>query len=165
MESLAVDDSAGLISTFQELAVELAKMISSARKEIYLAPRYYEPAITSRLLAKLAEGIPFHMLDAKACGLALEERLRSAYTHDTKNRSLIQKALDTQGVIVSVERLDYSFVVVDGELCGVELVNPLNPDDFFGALKIRNRDLGSKLIQVFEGLSGSQNSRNNRSVE
>ena len=144
-----------LIRTYPELARELVKMISSATREIYIAPRYYEPAIGSRLLAKFAEGVSIHVLDSNACGVRFEERIRVALTHDAKNRELMQKLLDSPGTIVKTEDLPYSFAVVDGKYCGVELTNPNNPDNFSLALKLESSELAKELIGMFESLAGS----------
>ena len=134
-------NTAVLIRTYPELARELAAMVSSAKSEIYLASRYYEPAIGSRLLSKFAEEIAVHILDGNSSGISFEERIRVASNYDSKNKSLMLKMLDTSNVITSLERLEYSFIVVDGKHCGVELINPASPDDFYCALKLESTEL------------------------
>ena len=138
------------------MAYTVYSLISSASKEIFLAPRYYEPSVGSKLLSKFAEGVILHILDANAAGIAFDKRLRIASTHDTQNRNLIMKMLDTPGIITKVERLDYSFIVVDGRQCCFELIDPTNPDNFYCALKLDNPELAKKLIGVFEGLAKTE---------
>ncbi|MCL4517763.1 MAG: hypothetical protein M1587_01035 [Thaumarchaeota archaeon] len=154
---MASENSIALIRSYPELARELLRLISSARREIYLAPRYYEPAIGSKLLAKFAEGVSIHLLDTNACGVYFEERIRTALTHETKNRELMLRLLNTPDAILQCERLDYSFVVVDGKYCGFELVNPSNPDEFNLAVKLESVELAVELIHVFNNLAHNSN--------
>jgi hypothetical protein len=131
-------------------------MVSSAKYEIYIAPRYYEPAVGNMILTKFAEGIALHILDSDVCGVSFEKRLRTASVHDARNRELILKFLDTPDLLTEVERLDYSFIVVDGKMCGVELVNPTNPDNFSCALKLENENLARELVEIFHSLAESR---------
>ncbi len=155
MESALKHDSVTVTQTFADLARSVSLMISSARREIFFAPRYYEPAIGNKILTKFSEGVTLHVLDANTCGVAFEKRLRSASLHDTKNRDLILKMLDMPDLISEVERLDYSFIVVDGRHCCIELVNPASPDNFNCALTLESEDLGRELIRIFYSLAQS----------
>ena len=161
---LSNDESLMLIHNYPDLARELASMISSAEHEIYIAPRYYEPAIGSIVLAKFAQGVSIHMLDSNPSGVSFEDRLRSASVHDMKNRDLILKFLAEPNSLIRIDRLDYSFVVIDGHSCGVELVNPANPENFFCAMKIESNTLAGELIRMFEDLARSQ-SKNPIAIE
>jgi hypothetical protein len=158
-------ESTLLIQSYPDLACEVLKMISSATREIYIAPRYYEPALGSRALEKYAEGVSFHMLDSNACGVAFKKRLSLASAHDNKNRGAILKLVDAPDGLVSVEKIDYSFIVVDGRYCCVELINPVNPDEFYCALKIESESLGEKLIGIFRSIAGSAKNSNLRSFD
>lgn len=160
----STENSIVIIKTYPDLARELAKMMSFAKREVFLAPRYYEPAITSKLLSKFVEGVSIHMLDAKACGLALEDRLRAASSHDEKNRELILRFLGAPETLIKVEKLDYSFVVVDGHACGIELVNPVSPDNFYCAIRVESVPLAKELIGIFNDLANSR-IRNRSTVE
>lgn len=148
-------DSVRIIRNYQELARNLFSMISSAKSEIYLAARYYEPSIGSLLLTKFAEGVTLRILDSNPSGIGFEDRLRSASQHDTKNRELILKMLAISNTITRVNRLDFSFIVVDGSECGFELVNPVKPDDFALAMKVSNPELAKELILVFQSIAES----------
>jgi hypothetical protein len=155
LETALDDNSANIIHTYEDLARDLRQMLSTARSEVFLASRYYEPAIGSALLAKFSEGVIIHLLDSNSSGTTLEKRLRMASTYDTKNRNLILEMLDTPNMFAHVERLDYSFIVVDGKKCGVELVNPANPDNFSCAVKLENENLAKELVEIFHSLAES----------
>jgi hypothetical protein len=148
-------DSTTVIRSYPDLARNLYSMISAAKNEIHLAPRYYEPSIGSVLLSKFAEGLTLRILDSNPSGISFEDRLRTVAQHDTKNRDLILKILATPKIITRVNRLDFSFAVVDGRQCGFELVNPTNPDNFTLALKVDSPDLAKELILVFESMVAS----------
>lgn len=155
LATYTLNDPPSVIRTFPDLAMELVKMMSSATSDIHLASRYYEPAIGNRLLAKFAEGVSIHVLDANASGVSLEERMRAAMTHDVKNRQLMSRLLDSKNAIIRAHRLPYSFVVVDRRLCGVELTDPRNPDNFQCAVRLENSELAEELIGMFESLAQS----------
>ena len=46
----------------------------------------------------------------------------------------------------------YSFLVIDGSVVGLEIVNPEDPYSFFFGLKFRNEGLAVKLRSHFESL-------------
>ena len=149
-----------LIRSYPELARELVGIISNARDEIYLASRYYEPAVGSKILQKFAEGVTVHVLDGNSSGVSFEERIRIASTYDIKNRALMLKLLDAPDAIIRSDTLHYSFIVVDGKFCGFELIDPANPDDFNCALRIDDVDLAKVLIHNFDELARIGRSRN-----
>lgn len=146
-----------LFRTYPELALELVKMMSSAQSEIYLASRYYEPAIGNKILAKFAEGIPVHLLDANMSGVSFEDRIRVAMVHDEKNRNLMSAFLNSDNSVIRTNYLPYSFGVIDRKYCGVEMADPRNPDDFYCALKFESKDVAEELINMFESLARSTN--------
>lgn len=155
MATYAVNESVVVFRTYPELALELVKMMSFAKSEIYLASRYYEPSIGNKVLAKFAEGVPVHLLDANVSGTSFEERIRAAMAHDSKNRNIMSEFLNSNQTITRATNLPYSFGVIDGKYCGIELTDPINPDNFFCALKLESSDLAEKLINMFESLASS----------
>lgn len=152
LATYTTNDSLAVIRTYPELAIELVKMMSSANNEIYLAPRYYEPSIGNRILAKFSEGVSVHVLDANVCGVSFEERIRVAMLHDSKNRKLMSEFLNSNETIMRADNLPYSFVVVDRRYCGLELTDPRNPETFFCALRFESAELAEELIGMFESL-------------
>ncbi len=147
--------SAKMIRSYPQLAREVVSMISSASKEIYLASRYYEASIGSRLLAKFSEGVILHILDGNSSGISFEERIREASKFDTKNRSLMLQLLESPNVRIGSCKLDYSFLVVDRRFCGFEVTNPANPDEFNFGVKLEDSEIAKSLIVTFQNLMGS----------
>ena len=157
LENTTLDTrSVTVIKDYADLARHLRQMVSLSKNEIYLAPRYYEPAVGSTVLTKFAEGVGIHILDSDVCGVSFEKRLRTASIHDTKNRELILRFLEAPNLLTEVERLDYSFIVVDGKLCGIELINPASPDDFSSAIRVESEELAQELVKIFNGIAESR---------
>jgi hypothetical protein len=145
--------TAKLIQSYAELASGVVRMISDAKREIHLASRYYEPLIGSKLIAKFGEGLNINVLDGNSSGTSFEERIREASKFDTERRSLLRELLDSPKVTLRSCRLDYSFIVVDGQRCGFEVLNPLNPHDFNFAIEISDTEIAKNLIGIFHDLS------------
>ena len=107
------------------------------------------------MLAKFAEGVSVHLLDANVCGVSFEERIRAAMAYDAKNGKLMSEFLNSNDTIMKASSLPYSFGVIDRKFCGLELVDPRNPDNFFCALKCESGELAEELIGMFESLTRS----------
>ena len=159
MEQFSAAKKTAIVRSYSEAARELLKDISVAKREIYLASRFFEPMIGNKLLSKFAEGLSIHILDGNSSGVSFEERIRAASVHDSKNRDLMLKMLDTPDIIIQTNILSYSFSVFDGKHCDVELTNPANPDDFYCAIKMEDSELAKGLIEMFNDLVKSAKPR------
>jgi len=141
--------TATVFSTYDDLVKESLRLISSAKSEIFIASRYFEPDVSNLLLEKFKEGVALNILDGNPSGATLVSRLRAALDNP-ESRSLAEAVLNSSKVRIKRSTLEYSFIVVDGENCGVEIVNPLNPQEFNLAIELSDKKLSQKMINLFE---------------
>lgn len=144
-----------IIYTYEELVDSVLRLIESARTEIFLASRYYEPSVGLRLIGKFGEGVSLNLLDDNPSGTSLVSRLQAALD-DPATHSLAKAMLESPKVRVSRRVLEYSFIVVDGEYCEIEIVNPLTPQEFNLALGFKDEELSRRMIGFFEKLLTSE---------
>ena len=138
--------------SYAELVRGLLDLVGIAQKEIFLASKYYEPVISAKLLQKFAGGVALHILDGNSSGISFEERIRQVAAVDTTNRALLLKLLDSPTVEIKTAEVPFSFIVVDGKHCGFEVVDPMNPDEFYFAIRVEDSSIASKLIESFHQL-------------
>ena len=148
--------STKLIRSYPELASELVGMISSARREIYLASRYYEPLIGGKLLTKFMEGVSVNILDGNSSGISFEQRILEAGRYLTENRNAMREFLESPKVKIRSCKLDYSFIVIDGRECGFEVLNPASPDEFNFAIELDDTEVATNLIGIYQALLRSE---------
>ena len=141
--------TATVFSTYDDLVKESLRLISSAKSEIFIASRYFELDVSNLLLEKFREGVALNILDGNPSGATLVSRLRAALDNP-ESRSLAEAVLKSSKVRIKRSTLEYSFIVVDGENCGVEIVNPLNPQEFNLAIELSDKKLSQKMINLFE---------------
>lgn len=140
-----------IMSTYDELVREILRLIDLARSEIYIASRYYEPNVSLRIMEKFGEGVSLNILDGNPSGTSLVTRLKTAL-NDPATHSLAKAMLESPKVRIKNRILEYSFIVVDGQYCGFEVVNPLNPHGFNLAVEFKNQEISRKMIDLFENL-------------
>lgn len=143
-----------IIKTYDELTREVLRLIDLARSEIFIASRYYEPNVSLRMMKKLGEGTSLNILDGNPSGTSLVSRLKTAL-NDPATRSLAKAMLESPKVRIRNRILEYSFIVVDEEYCGFEVVNPLSPHEFNLAVEFKDQELSRKMIGLFENLWAS----------
>jgi len=140
-----------IIYTYGDLVNSTLRLIESARTEIFLASKYYEPSISLSLIGKFGKGVSLNILDDNPSGTSFASRLQAALD-DPATQPLAKAMLESPKVRLSRRALEYSFIVVDGEYCGIEIVNPLTPQEFNFAVEFKDEELSRRLIGFFEKL-------------
>jgi predicted transcriptional regulator len=102
-----------VLVTYDELVKEILRLIQLAKRDIFIASRYFEPTVSLRLMDKVREGVALHILDGNSSGTSLVSRLQAALD-DPAVRSLAEKALRSSKVRVRNSTVDYSLIVGDG---------------------------------------------------
>lgn len=140
-----------VIKKYEDLAKEVLNLIDSAKTEIFIASRYYEPQVSLRLMRKFSEGVSLNILDGNSSGTPLQTRLEAALK-DPKTQQLAEAMLKSPNVRLKTKLLTYSFIITDGEYCGFEIVDPLTPHEFNLAVEFRDREISEKMKVQFENL-------------
>lgn len=143
-----------IMNTYNELMKEVLRLISLAENEIFIASRYYEPNVSLKLMEKFRECVTLNILDGNPSGTSLTSRLKSAL-NDPSMRIIAKDMLDSNKVRIKNKILNYSFIVVDGNYCGFEIIDPLNPHEFNIAAEFKDHRVSQKMINLFENLWAS----------
>jgi hypothetical protein len=67
--------SFSVIETFDNLIVEVLKVLGNAEKEIYFATRYHDPHISGKVFELFGKGVTIHILDGNPEQISVENRL------------------------------------------------------------------------------------------
>ena len=67
--------SFSVVKRFDDLVVEILKVLDNAEKEVYFATRYHDPHVSSKVFEKLAKGVTIHILDGNPEQITVENRL------------------------------------------------------------------------------------------
>ena len=64
-----------IVMQYDDLIVEVLKVLDNAEKEVYFATRYHDPHVSAKVFEKLARGVYVHILDGNAEQISVESRL------------------------------------------------------------------------------------------
>jgi len=142
---------------FDDLIVEVLKVIDNAQKEIYFATRYHDQHVSSRVFEKFGKGVSIHILDGNPEQISVGNRL-AAIIRTPPNRGtaeLVKKITTSSRFdLKRLPDLPISFMVVDGIQVVYETINFINPDQFTLAVsKYDDAYLARQFIDYFKLLS------------
>jgi hypothetical protein len=67
--------SFNVVNQFDDLIVEVLKVLDNAEKEVYFATRYYDPHVSAKIFEKFAKGVTIHILDGNPDQISVENRI------------------------------------------------------------------------------------------
>jgi hypothetical protein len=146
-----------VVNQFDDLIVEVLKVLDNAEKEVYFATRYYDPHVSSKIFEKLAKGVTIHILDGNPDQISVENRL-AAIIRTPPNRETAEMVKKiTRSSRFDLKRLPdlpQSFMVVDGIQVVYDTVNFINPEQFSIAIsKYDDAYMAQRFIEYFKMLS------------
>ncbi len=142
---------------FDNLIVEVLKVIDNAEKEVYFATRYYDQHVSNKVFEKFGKGVSIHIIDGNPEQITVENRL-AAIIRTPPNREtalLVKKIVKSSRFdLKRLPSLPISFMVVDGIQVVYETVNFINPDEFTVAVsKYDDVYTAQRFIDYFKLLS------------
>jgi predicted transcriptional regulator len=142
---------------FDDLIVEVLKVMDNAEKEIYFATRYHDPYVSTKVFEKFSKGVTIHILDGNPEQISVESRL-AAIIRTPPNRETAQMVKKiTKSPRFDLKRLPelpLSFMVVDGIQVVYDTVNFINPEQFTIAIsKYDDTYTAKQFIDYFKTLS------------
>ena len=142
---------------FDDLIVEVLKVMDNAEKEIYFATRYHDPYVSTKVFEKFSKGVTIHILDGNPGQISVESRL-AAIIRTPPNRETAQMVKKiTRSPRFDLKRLPelpLSFMVVDGIQVVYDTVNFINPEQFTIAIsKYDDTYTAKQFIDYFKTLS------------
>ena len=67
--------SFSVVKRFDDLIVEILKVLDNAEKEVYFATSYHDPHVSSKVFEKIGKGVTIHILDGNPEQITVESRL------------------------------------------------------------------------------------------
>jgi len=149
--------SFSVANRFDDLIVEVLKVLDNAEKEVYFATRYHDPHISTKVFEKIGKGLTIHILDGNPEQITVESRL-AAIIRTPPNREtaeLVKKIVKSPRFdLKRLPDLPQSFMVVDGIQVVYDTVNFINPEQFTIAIsKYDDAYMAQRFIEYFKTLS------------
>jgi predicted transcriptional regulator len=149
--------SFNVANRFDDLIVEVLKVLDNAEREVYFATRYYDPHVSAKIFGKFAKGVTIHILDGNPDQISVENRL-AAIIRTPPNREtaeMVKKITKSSRFdLKRLPELPLSFMVVDGIQVVYDTVNFINPEQFTIAIsKYDDAYMAQRFIEYFELLS------------
>ena len=142
---------------FDDLIIEVLKVLDNAEKEVYFSTRYHDPHISTKVFEKIGKGVTIHILDGNPEQITVESRL-AAIIRTPPNREtaeLVKKIVKSPRFdLKRLPDLPQSFMVVDGIQVVYDTVNFINPEQFTIAIsKYDDAYMAQRFIEYFKLLS------------
>ena len=142
---------------FDDLIIEVLKVLDNAEKEVYFSTRYHDPHISTKVFEKIGKGVTIHILDGNPEQITVESRL-AAIIRTPPNREtdeLVKKIVKSPRFdLKRFPDLPQSFMVVDGIQVVYDTVNFINPEEFTIAIsKYDDAYMAQQFIEYFKLLS------------
>jgi predicted transcriptional regulator len=149
--------SFNVANRFDDLIVEVLKVLDNAEREVYFATRYYDPHVSAKIFGKFAKGVTIHILDGNPDQISVENRL-AAIIRTPPNREtaeMVKKITKSSRFdLKRLPELPLSFMVVDGIQVVYDTVNLINSEQFTIAIsKYDDAYMAQRFIEYFELLS------------
>jgi hypothetical protein len=149
--------SFNVVNKFDDLIVEVLKVLDNAEREVYFTTRYYDPHVSAKIFEKLTKGVTIHILDGNPEQITVESRL-AAIIRTPPNRETAEMVKKiTRSSRFNLKRLSelpLSFMVVDGIQVVYDTVNFINPEQFTIAIsKYDDTYMAQRFIEYFKILS------------
>jgi predicted transcriptional regulator len=149
--------SFNVVNKFDDLIVEVLKVLDNAEREVYFTTRYYDSHVSAKIFEKLTKGVTIHILDGNPEQITVESRL-AAIIRTPPNRETAEMVKKiTRSSRFNLKRLSelpLSFMVVDGIQVVYDTVNFINPEQFTIAIsKYDDTYMAQQFIEYFKMLS------------
>jgi predicted transcriptional regulator len=149
--------SFSVVKRFDDLIVEILKVLDNAEKEVYFATSYHDPHVSSKVFEKIGKGVTIHILDGNPEQITVESRL-AAIIRTPPNRQtaeMVKKIIKSPRFdLKRLSNLPQSFMVVDGIQVVYDTVNFINPEQFTIAVsKYDDAYMAQRFIEYFKLLS------------
>jgi len=142
-----------MADTWEKLVNDVTEQIHKAEKEIFFVSRYYELRTTDALLKALEKGVDIHLLIPKELNVMKEIGLITSllFTNPNAVRNFLNLLRSPNLKIRKSENIPYSFMVIDGKYCMIEVVTPVEKA-FSLAFLFRGESIIRRMSESFKKL-------------
>jgi predicted transcriptional regulator len=137
---------------WNDLSMDVSIEIEMMKKDFCVASRYVDFRTADAALRAAKKGCKVTILHSPRNGLSTKFQLMGNLMTHPKALSVFKELTTHPGVTLHETTIPYSFLVIDNQIVGLEIVNPEDPYSFFFGLKFRNEGLANKLVSHFEAL-------------
>ncbi len=137
---------------WNELSMDVATEIETMQKELYVASRYVDFRTADAALRAAKKGCKVRILHSPRNGLSTKSQLMGNLMGHPKALAVFKELTTHPNIVLCETIIPYSFLVIDGQIVGLEIVDPEDPYSFFFGLKIRSEGLATKMTSHFEAL-------------
>ena len=149
--------SFSVVKKYDDLIVEVLKVMDNAEKEIYFATRYHDPHVSSKVFEKFSKGVTIHILDGNPEQISVASRLAAIIRTppNRKTAEMVKKITRSSRFdLKRLSELPLSFMVIDGIQVVYDTVNFINPEQFTIAIsKYDDAYTAHRFIEYFKMLS------------
>jgi predicted transcriptional regulator len=138
---------------WNELSMDVSMEIETMKKELCVASRYVDFRTADVALRAAKKGCKVSILHSPRNGLSTKFQLMGNLMTHPRALAVFKELTSNPNVTLCETIVPYSFLVIDSQIVGLEIVNPEDPYSFFFGLKFRNEGLAGKLISHFEALA------------
>lgn len=133
-----------------DLSMHMAVAIGRTKEDLHIATRYMDFR-TAEIAVNVARfGRRINILHGTRNGISSKLQLLGNLMANPRALKAYRSLTNNPNVMIRKAEIPYSFVIVDREQIGIEIVNPRDPDSFFIGFQIQSRNLAAKLIWYFE---------------
>ena len=145
--------AAKIFDNWNELSMDVAIEIEMMKNELYVASRYVDFRTAEAALRAAKRGCKVSILHSTRNGLSTKLQLMGNLMTHPKALVVFNELTNHPNITLCESIIPYSFLVIDGETVGLEIVNPEDPYSFFFGMKFKNQNLALKLISHFDSLA------------
>jgi hypothetical protein len=140
---------------WNELSMDVSMEIETMKTEICVASRYVDFRTADAALRAAKRGCRVSILHSPRNGLSTKFQLMGNLMTHPKALTVFKELTTHPNVTLCETIVPYSFLVLDGQVVGLEIVNPEDPYSFFFGLKFKNQALAAKLVSHFAALASN----------
>jgi len=141
-----------IVWSYDEVMDVIASLIGKANSRILLASRYMDSRAFEPIIQACKRGVEMYVLDGDESNfLAKMQLLRLIFSSPKQVKQIIDILGSSDKLKIRYANLRYSFAVIDGENCALEIVDPASNKFLFGLI-INNKEISSRFMHAFNDL-------------
>jgi hypothetical protein len=143
----------GIYRSWNELSLQFSLGIESMRSEAYIATRYFDFRVAEIGFRAASRGRSLKIIHSKRSGLTTKLQVLGNLMTHPKALGIFRKVPASENVSIREADLPFSFVVIDSQYVGIEIVDERKPESFFLGVLFESQSLALKLINYFNEVS------------
>ncbi|MFQ6011926.1 MAG: TrmB family transcriptional regulator sugar-binding domain-containing protein [Nitrososphaerales archaeon] len=140
------------IRNYEDLVAVVQEEIDKCKKEIVFATRYQDFRVVQSMLRAVSRGVKVTSLVSDKVDLSHRLQMLGNFFSHPETIKLWHELRASPNLTVKHCNLPYSFAAFEGARCVIEVVNPVESENFFIALIFENESLCENLVKNFNKL-------------